>query len=133
MKQLGRDRPVKPLERIAANTYGASVADAMIANMLTEQNLTKILNKGAISSAGNAIPNMQSLSEFDPANVLGTLQRISLVKPVEFLIRLGDTEAAGGFSLHFEGSGWKLSGIQLPTAAVQVLAQSLVNGKGRNG
>jgi hypothetical protein len=133
LKQLGRDRPVKPLERIAANTYGASVADAMIAKMLTEENLTNILNKGAIRSDGNPIPNMQSLSEIDPSNVFETLKRISVVKPVEFLIRLGETEASGGVSIHFDGNGWKLSGIQLPIAAVQVLAQSLVNGKGRNG
>ena len=30
LRQLGRDRPVKPLERMAANTYGASVADAQL-------------------------------------------------------------------------------------------------------
>jgi hypothetical protein len=52
LRQLGRDRPIKPLERMLANTYGASVADAMIAKMLTEQNLTAILNKGANSSGG---------------------------------------------------------------------------------
>ena len=52
LKQLGRERPIKPLERLAANTYGASVADAMIEKMLTAENLTEILNKGAISSEG---------------------------------------------------------------------------------
>jgi hypothetical protein len=55
------------------------------------------------------------------------------VKPVEFLVRLGDTESAGGVSIHFEGNGWKLSGIQLPSAAAQVLAQSLIDNKGRRG
>ena len=133
LKQLGRDRPVKPLERMVANTYGASVADAMIAKMLTAENLTAILNKGAISSGGAAIANMQRLSEIDTSKVLQTLRRISPVKPVEFLVLLGDTEEAGGVSIHFEGKGWKLSGIQLPSAAVQVLAQDLVNSKGRNG
>ena len=124
---------MKPLERMVANTYGASVADAMIAKMLTAENLTAILNKGAISSGGAAIANMQRLSEIDTSKVLQTLRRISPVKPVEFLVLLGDTEEAGGVSIHFEGKGWKLSGIQLPSAAVQVLAQDLVNSKGRNG
>jgi hypothetical protein len=41
LKRLGRDRPVKTLERLAANIYGASIADAMIAQMMTEENLTK--------------------------------------------------------------------------------------------
>jgi hypothetical protein len=61
------------------------------------------------------------------------LNRLSPLKPVEFLVRLGDTESAGGVRVHFEGNGWKLSGIQLPAAAAQVLAQSLIDNKGRKG
>ncbi|MBA2397893.1 MAG: DUF2939 domain-containing protein [Bradyrhizobium sp.] len=132
LKQLGRDRPVRPLERLAANTYGSSVADAMIAKMLTRENLTAILNRGAISTGG-ASTEVQRLTEIDTSKVLETLRRISPTKPVEFLIRLGENADAGGVSLHFQGDGWKLSGIQLPAAAVQVLAQDLVNSRGRNG
>jgi len=131
LTRLGRDRPVKTLERLAANTYGASIADAMIAQMLTEENLTNILNKGAISSGGSAVGNMPRLIDIDTSNVLETLQRISLVKPVELFVRLGPQDSAGGISLHFEGNGWKLSGIELPSTAVEVLAQNLVNR--RNG
>jgi hypothetical protein len=133
LKQLGQDRPVKPLERLAANTYGASIADAMIAKMLTPENLTAILNKGAISVGGAQIPDMMRLTEIDASKIFDVLTRISPIKPVEFMIRLGETESAGGISLHFEGDGWKLSGIQLPAAAVQVLAQDLVNSRRRNG
>ena len=133
LKQLGQDRPVKPLERLAANTYGASIADAMIAKMLTPENLTAILNKGAISVGGAQIPDMMRLTEIDASKISDVLTRISPIKPVEFMIRLGETESAGGISLHFEGDGWKLSGLQLPAAAVQVLAQDLVNSRRRNG
>jgi hypothetical protein len=133
LKQLGKDRPVKPLERALANTYGATIADAMIAKMLTEENLTRILKNGAIGSGENPIANMQGLGEIDTSNVLGLLNRISPIKPVEFLVRLGDTENAGAVSIHFEGNGWKLSGIQLPTAALQLLAQSLMDSRGRKG
>jgi hypothetical protein len=132
LKQLGRDRPVKPLERMAANTYGASIADAMIAKMLTQEKLAAILNTGAISSS-SATVKMPALTAIDTSRVFETLGRISPIKPVEFLIRLGETEDAGGVSLHFEGVGWKLSGIQLPAAVVQVLAQELAGTKGRNG
>jgi hypothetical protein len=116
-----------------ANTYGATVADAMIAKLLTEENLTRILNKGAIGSDGGGIANMQRLTEIDTSSMLEMLGRISLVKPVEFLVRLGDAESAGGVSIHFEGDGWRLSGIQLPTAAVQALAQSLIDSRDRKG
>jgi hypothetical protein len=133
LKQLGRDRPVKPLERMAANTYGASVADAMIAKLLTKENLTAILNKGEIGAGGTPAANILRLTEVDTSKVFETLMRISPIKPVEFMIYLGETESAGGVSMHFEGDGWKLSGIQLPAVAVQVLAQELVNNKGRSG
>jgi Protein of unknown function (DUF2939) len=134
LKQIGRDRPVKPLERMAANTYGASIADAMIAKLLTEENLTRLLKTGTIASGeeGTAnAPNMQRLSEIDTSRLLQLLGRLTPTKPVEFLVRLGETESAGAISMHFEGSGWKLSGLELPTTALQVLAQSLVDGKGR--
>jgi len=61
------------------------------------------------------------------------LGRLSPVKPVEFLVRLGDTESDGGVNIHFEGDGWKLSGIQLPGAAIQALAQTLVDNRDRKG
>jgi hypothetical protein len=133
LKQLGRHRPIKPLERMAANTYGASVADAIIAKMLTKENLTRILNNGTLGAGETGVPNMQRLSEIDASRIFQVLNRLSPVKPVEFLVRLGETESAGGVSIHFEGNGWKLSGIQLPAAAAQVLAQSLADSKGRKG
>ncbi|MCK1432707.1 MULTISPECIES: DUF2939 domain-containing protein [unclassified Bradyrhizobium] len=128
LKQIGRERPVKPLERLAANTYGASIADAMIGKILTPENLTDVLNKGAIR-VGGVDANMLSLKEIDTSKVLETLRRISPTKPVEFQIRLGQNDKDGGVSLHFEGNGWKLSGIQLPNAAVQALARSLMKSK----
>jgi hypothetical protein len=131
LARLGRDRPVKTLERLAANTYGASIADAMIAQMLTEESLTNILNTGAIRSSGNTVANIPRLIDIDTSSVIETLRRISPVKPVEFFVRLGPQDSAGGISLHFEGNGWKLSGIELPSTAVEALAQNLVNR--RNG
>jgi hypothetical protein len=128
LKQIGRERPVKPLERLAANTYGASIADATIAKILTPESLTDVLNKGAIR-VGGVESNMQSLTEIDTSKVLETLSRVSPTKPVEFQIRLGQNESEGGVSFHFEGNGWKLSGIQLPNAAIQALAQSLLKSK----
>lgn len=133
LRHLGRDRPVKPLERMLANTYGATVADAMIAKMLTAENLTRILARGAIGEEGSGIPNMQRLGDLDTSSVFKLLGRLSPVKPVEFLVRLGDTESDGGVNIHFEGDGWKLSGIQLPGAAVQALAQTLVDARDRKG
>jgi hypothetical protein len=132
LKRLGRDRPVKPLERMAANTFGASIADAMLSKMLTEQNLTQLLNSGTINFGQPATMNMYRLTGIDTSKVLDVLKRLSLVKPVEFSFRLGDTNDGGAVTLHFAGDGWKLSGIQLPTTALQGLADSLIETKGRS-
>jgi hypothetical protein len=123
----------QPWKRLAAIAYGASIAEAMIAKVLAPENLTAILNKARSIRPALPIVNMRRLIGIDPFAIFETLMRISPVKPTEFLIRFGVTESAGGVSIHFEGNGWKLLGIQLPAAAVQVLAQDLINRKGRNG
>ena len=38
LTRSGQDRPIKPLERLLANTYGASIADVLVAKMLTSEN-----------------------------------------------------------------------------------------------
>ena len=35
LNRIGQKRAVKPLERLAANTYGASIADVMVGKLLT--------------------------------------------------------------------------------------------------
>jgi hypothetical protein len=131
LRRSGQDRPIKPLERMLVNTYGSSIADALVGKMLTEENLTSMLKNGAIAGGGSGDANMQRLGELDTSKVFELMSHLSLIKPVEFLIRFGDSESSGGISLHFEGNGWKLSGVQLPAAAVQALAQSLPENKGR--
>jgi DUF2939 family protein len=126
LDRLGAKRPIKPLERMLANTYGASIADAMVSKLLTEENLTKLLRTGAIGdiSQDAQFGNLASLASLD-TSALRLLGRISPVKLVEFMIMLGDERDSGGISLHFEGDGWKLSGVQLPAAALRALAESL--------
>jgi hypothetical protein len=125
LKRIGQDRPVKPLERMVANTYGASIADAMVGKLLTQETLTNMLRNGAVAVDNADAGNMLRVSEIDTGRIFQTLGRLSLIKPVEFQIRLGDSESSGGISLHFETDGWKLSGVQLPAAAVQALAHAL--------
>jgi hypothetical protein len=126
LDRLGAKRPVKPLERVLANTYGASIVDALVSKMLTEENLTKLLRTGAVANISQdaQFGNLASLSNLD-TSTLRLLGRISPVKLVEFAIMLGDDRDSGGISLHFEGDGWKLSGVQMPAAALRALADSL--------
>ncbi|MEH2567147.1 DUF2939 domain-containing protein [Bradyrhizobium sp. AZCC 2289] len=121
--RTGQNRPIKPIERLLANTYGATIADALVAKMLTAENLTNILKNGSLGVDGDS--QLIALAGIDTSKVLESLGRLSLVKPVELSIRLGDEDGAGAISIHFEGNGWKLSGLNLPTKAAEELAMGL--------
>lgn len=133
LTQTGQSRPIKPWERMVANTYGASIADVLVSKMLTPENLTSILSKGTLAIVPGMEANILPLGGLDTSGVLGVLRRFSLVKPVEFAIRLGESDSSGAISLHFEGDGWKLSGVQLPAPALKALAQSLPDNRGQKG
>jgi hypothetical protein len=126
LERLGKNRPVKPLERMLANTYGASIADALVSKLLTEENLTRLLRTGTVGdlSQNTQFGNLTSLANLEPS-ALRLLGRISPVKLVELAILLGDDRDSGAINLHFEGDGWKLSGVELPAAALRALAESL--------
>ena len=127
----GQNRAIKPIERLVANTYGATIADALISKLLTAENLTNILQNGSLRADGDN--QIVALGDIDTSKVFESLGRLSLVKPVELLVRLGDEQGAGAISLHFEGNGWKLSGLNLPATAVQELAMGLPETKPRKG
>jgi hypothetical protein len=124
LERLGAKRPLKPIEQMLANTYSASIADALIGKMLTEENLTKMLRSGVVTEG---LPNgqMPALAALDISNTFMVLWRLSPVKMTEFEIALGNDTSSGAISLHFEGNGWKLSGVNLPARAVRALAETL--------
>lgn len=121
-------RKDRPLDRLLAQTYGASIADAMLQKMLTAENLTKLLQTGTIAGpdvSTSLVPNILSINTSNFGELLGP---VSWVKPVEFLVRTSpttDRDAVSGVSFHFEGSYWKLSGINLPRSVTRQLAASL--------
>jgi len=116
LNRIGQKRTVKPLERLVASTYGASIADVMVGKLLTQERLTELLNSGKVSLDASYLGEMGQLSQVAPLKLLETAKRVRLVSPVEFSLQLGSGQDAGGISLHFEGDGWKLSGVQLPSA-----------------
>ncbi len=124
LERQGAKRPLKPMERILANTYGASIADALVGKILTEENITKVLRDGVVAEE-LADAHMPALAGLDVSNTLGILRRLSPVKFVEFEMALGNDVLSGAISLHFDGPGWKLSGVNLPARAVRALAETL--------
>ena len=125
LNRIEQKRAVKPLERLAANIYGASIADVIVGKLLTQERLTELLNSGKVSLDASDLGKMGQLSRVEPSKLLDTVKRIRLLSPVEFSLQLGSGQEDGAIRLHFEGNGWKLSGLQLPSAVLDALSRHL--------
>jgi hypothetical protein len=128
LERIGAKRTVGPLEKTLINAYGATIADAMVAKMLTPERLTQLLKTGKVEGAGDlpSLSGMPTLAGLDTG--LSTLGRVSFIQPVLLGVRVSDSTAPDDYAaihLHFEDFGWRLAGIELPKAAVRALAANL--------
>lgn len=116
LDRLGQKRPVRPLERMAISAIGATIANDLAIKLVTPENLSAVLKSGTVRNGAENITfgTMSSVAELDVSNICVFAGRITLVKPVEFALRLGDSQDAGRVSMHLDGTTWKLSGIGLP-------------------
>jgi hypothetical protein len=130
LDRIGATRKVGAMEKMLINTYGATIADAMAAKMLTADNLTQMLKSGKVD-ASQGLPSfagLPALGDLNTGNWLALLGRVNFIQPVLLGIRVSDKsdpESYAAINLHFEGTGWKLSGIELPKPIVRTLAASL--------
>jgi hypothetical protein len=130
LDRIGQTRQIRPMEKTLVRGFGLGFAEAMIAKMLTPDKLTQILKTGELN-AGQGVPSLAGLpklADLDSGNALALLQRFRFIQPVEFAIRISDSaepDAYSAIKLHFESSGWKLSGLVLPTAVARDLAAAL--------
>lgn len=120
LRRLGRERPIKPFERLAINTFGASLADDLAGKLMTRENIAVLLQTGTVRS-NVEIGTIPPLADIDLSN----MRRLVLVKPVEFSLRLGASADAGSISMHFAGNGWRLSAVNLPAAMLAKLVERL--------
>ncbi|PZA09384.1 hypothetical protein DNX69_25130 [Rhodopseudomonas palustris] len=130
LDRIGQTREVRATERMLVRAAGLGLADAMIAKMMTPDNLTKLLKTGKLQGVQDLPPiaGLPQLGDIDTRNVLATLNRFRFVEPVEFAVRISDTTEDDAYSeirLHFAGSGWKLAGLVLPNRVARELAATL--------
>src|SRR6195952_4335273 len=130
LDRIGATRKVRSMEKMLINIYGAAIADAMAAKMLTADNLTQILKSGKVN-ASQGLPSfagLPALGDLNTGNWLALLGRVNFIQPVLLGFRVSeksDPESYAAINLHFQGSGWKLSGIELPKPIARTLAASL--------
>ena len=129
LERTGSTRRINQMEKMLINTYGATIADAMVAKILTADKLTQMLKSGHLDAPGvPSLTGLPTLANLDTSNWLSLLGRLNLIKPVLLAIRISDTsdpDEYAAIDLHYEGLDWKLSGIELPKAILRDLAASL--------
>ena len=130
LDRIGATRKVGSMEKMLINTYGATIADAMAAKMLTADNLTQILKSGKLEASQGlpAFSGLPALADLHTGNWLSLLGRFNFIQPVLLGIRVSeksDPENYAAINLRFQGPEWRLSGIELPKPIVRTLAASL--------
>lgn len=129
LERIGAARRVSAMEKVLVNTYGASIADAMVGKMLTADKITQMLKSGNLDAPGvPSFAGLPSLANLHTENWLSLLGRLNIIKPVLLAIRISETSDPDGYAaidLHYEGLDWKLSGIELPKAILRDLAAGL--------
>jgi hypothetical protein len=117
--RIEQTRPVKTIERMA----GPTVIDALLAQLLTPDNIAAVLQRGVLPTlegAGTSPVTIPSLSGAGLERTTRILARLRPKTPVLLQVLLDDKGEAA-IRLHFEGTHWKLAGIDLPASALQRL------------
>jgi hypothetical protein len=130
LDRIGQKRQIKPMEKMLINTYGSGIADAMVARMLTTDNLAKILKTGKLDAEPGlpSFAGLPALGDLNTDNLISLLGRLRVVKPVQLAIRVSNSSDPDNYSaidLHYGDLDWKLAGITLPKAILRELASKL--------
>jgi len=83
LDRIGATRKVGAMEKMLINTYGATIADAMAAKMLTADNLTQILKSGKVDASQGlpAFAGLPALGDLHTGNWLSLLGRVNFIQP----------------------------------------------------
>jgi hypothetical protein len=130
LERIGATRRISPMEKMLINTYGATVADAMVAKMLDADRLTQMLKTGNLDGSPGvpSIAGLPALASLNTANWPSLLGRLNLIQPMLLGVRVSDASNPDGYAainLHYEGLDWKLAGIELPKTIARDLAAAL--------
>lgn len=128
LARAGETRAVRPAERVLAQTYGSSIADALVGKLLTAENLTVMLRTGMIAQGdGPAIAGMPSLSGVS-TDYVSNFGRFRFISPSTLAIRVSDASTPDDLAeieMHRIWLDWRLSGVNVPRAKLRELVARL--------
>jgi hypothetical protein len=86
LDRRGQKRPLRPIDRVAINPFGTTIAHDLAAKLMTPENLAVLLKSGTVGNAADNITfgSMSSLAEVDVSNLFAIAGRVRPVKPSSF-------------------------------------------------
>jgi len=121
--RIEQGRSVKSIERVAAPT----IVDALVEKLLTPENIVTVLRTGLLRTTLVGVTpdiTLPSLSGAGLDSTMAILKRLRPKNPVQLQIMLDDAGQTA-IRMHFQGVGWKVSGLDLPQASVEKLIASI--------
>jgi DUF2939 family protein len=130
LRQNSKARMLGPLERGLAGSLGGSVADAMLRQALTPENIAALLRQGRLGAkAGEAntaaLWRMPPLDAAFQAGPLGAAANSYFDGPISFVIALDGADGRYGVHLSLAGTIWRLSGLDVPEDVSDRLARAV--------
>ncbi len=117
------------LEQGIVGSVGGGVADAMLREFLTPENLAALLQKGQVGGAKEgdaaALWRMPSLSAAFHDGALQAVSHSYFSGPLSFVVLLDGPDGRYGVHLHLAGTLWVLSGLDIPDALSAQLAHEI--------
>jgi hypothetical protein len=133
LKQNPKTQNLGPLARGLAGSVGGSVADALLQQALTPENLAALLSKGRLGlpAGSGQSPDATTLWRMPPLDDAfrsGPLQAALnsyFDGPFGFVIALDSGGGRYGVHLHLSGTRWLLAGLDIPTEVSDRLAREI--------
>ena len=131
LEQNPKFQKLRPLEQGLAGSVGAGVAEALLREVLTPENIAALLNKGRVGVAKAGDPAAETLWRMPPlgeAFRTGPLQAVlssSFDGPVSFVVELDGGDGRYGVHLRLSGTTWRLSGLDIPEEVSARLAREI--------
>jgi len=130
LRQNPRTQKLGALERGFAGSLGGSVADAMLQQALTPENIAALLNKGRLGAKASeadaaALWRMPPLDAAFEAGPLRAAANSYFDGPISFVVALNGSDGRYGVHLSLAGATWRLSGLDIPEEVSDRLARAV--------
>jgi hypothetical protein len=131
LRQNPKYQKLGSLARGLAGSVGGSVADAMLQEALTPENIASLLDKGRLGAAkaeeANAVAlwRMPPLGEAFQAGPLQAALNSYFDGPISFVVALDGADGRYGVHLRLIGTTWRLSGLDIPEEVSDRLARAI--------